>query len=1193
MAMTPKNLTAQKGSFDPASSHADAMPGARDLDPNVLQRQASHPQKTIWVNASAGTGKTKVLTDRVLRLLLPMEGREASPVHKILCLTFTKAAASEMELRLFKTLSRWTTMAEEDLITVLKKLLGQAPSLDQIRKARQLFTDVIDAPNGGLQIMTLHSFCQSVLARFPLEAGLKPGFQPLEDYEAETLLVQAQKEALAQAASAPDGSPSKIAYRHLAHLANDEQLQKLLRTILSERRQVQTFLKENWDEDGLYTALCRFLNIRPGGDHENISSHIFKKGEFPDTDMKRALQFLLSSTAKTDKDNAQRLENCLYHWHQGITPDPDAYARVFLTQEGTARKTLITKSLQKQDPAVYETVLESMSREAERILTIMEYQRKAQCAAATRDLFLIGKLVIERYQSLKRYQNALDFDDLILQTVQLLGGGHDVEKLSTVPLRAWVLYKLDQGLDHILIDEAQDTNPEQWMIIEALCDEFFAGLNAHDDVTRTLFTVGDEKQSIYSFQRASPEAFQTMRTLFAARTEQAGQSWAEVDLNVSFRSSESVLRAVDAVFAQPALKGDPGFDAVSHMSFRKGQAGRVELWPLFETEDVPPFNPWDPPITVTDVASGAMQCANHIAQTIKDWIATGRRLPSHDRAVRPGDIMILLRSRSAFMNQLILALKQAGLPVSGHDRMVIQDQIAVQDLMALADFCLLPGDDLALACVLKSPLIGLSEEGLFKVCSGRGGSVWQSLLEKGEGDKRLGEIVRYLSRMKEYSRQSGPYDFFSFILNGPCPASAVSGWHGFARRLGRDCFDALEEYLNLALSYENRDGTALQGFIQSQKHDHTVIKREQEEAGDTIRIMTVHGSKGLQAPVVILPDTVRAMRSVPGQNDKRLLLPDKTGVPVPLWSPRKDMDCEEFTSAYDMLEGRADEEYRRLLYVAMTRAEDELYVTGYAPGKKPIEDSWYYYIEGGLKSCDSAVLKEDGRIELTNPQIDGKAPDRVKEDHLNVYDPPMIPRWAYSPAPVEPSPPRPLMPSRPSGQDAIFHPVLKDQMPITGLSPIQRGIIIHKLLQFLPDFPPQERKAKADIFLEHVLPEQEAAEEKRFIIHNVLNVLDDPAYAMFFAEGSKAEVPITGMVDAQTLISGQIDRLRIDHNRGEIWVVDYKSAAMVPQSPDDIPQAYYRQMAGYRALLQTIYPDYTITTGLLWTAAPVLTVLDV
>lgn len=1168
--------TVQGGSNDTEKSNASAYP----LNPNVLQRRASNPSASVWVGASAGTGKTKVLTDRVLRLLLPRDNNEAgTPAHKILCLTFTKAAASEMALRINKTLAEWAVMDESALHAKLESLLGRSPRLDETEAARKLFAQVIDTP-GGLKIMTLHSFCQSILGRFPLEAGIAPNFSILDENSAAELMAQAKTQTYAQAAMTP-ASPLSGALNTLAAVIGEDSFEKLLGELARERAQLRRILGHGWDIDGLYTRLCAALDIPSAVTPQDILHRACAEGAFDAADLREAGRIMLTRGGKTNQENGAILLAWLDRTPEGRMAGITAYYGVYFTQEGKPLSKLMDKKLGEDNPAA----LDALHRERARLEALKETRAKAASAALTRDLFLLGGEILKRYEHLKRAQGVLDFDDLIGLTTRLLGGdgGGSAEESNALDfMPSWVLYKLDQGLDHILIDEAQDTNPEQWAIIKALAEEFFAGIGARDGVTRTIFTVGDEKQSIYSFQRASPEEFDIMRGHFTRRIgQEAGLAWDDVALNISFRSTRSVLEAVDRVFAQPALSADPGFSGTSHSSYRSGQAGLVELWPLYESagtaED---YDPWEPPVTITEGRSSASLCAEGVATTIQGWIERGERLESHDRPIEAGDIMILVRTRTAFVNQLIRALKTRGIPVSGHDRMVLNDQLAVQDLLALAEFALLPPDDLTLACLLKSPLIGMSEDALFDLAVNRPDTLWHAL----KNHKDHAESVAYLESFIAAAHHMHPYEFFSAALDRPCPADHHSGLRAMKKRLGHDALDPIDELLNAALRFEEDHTPSLQGFIRWQKSGHAQIKREMEESGGQVRIMTVHGSKGLQAPIVILPDTVRNTRAVPGQADKRLLWPHKTGLAVPLWSPRKDMDFAAFETAYAALEAKDDQEYRRLLYVAMTRAEERLYVTGYKGKREPMPDSWYEYIRAGLQNADGAQPLENGGLRLTNARE--KNPDRQPATAPVAAKPQALPEWLFRKAPQEPSPPQPLVPSRPSQSE----PAALSPLHAMSQSRFRRGNVTHKLLQFLPDIAPDLRQATAQKFLTRYAQDLGAA-TCTDIIRECLEILNDPEFAPLFGPGSRAEVPITGLMNGRDLVSGQIDRLFI---RGrDIWIIDFKTNRPPPQDARDVPQIYKDQMRAYHDTLRAIYPNHTIHCGLIWTDGPRLMRIDV
>ena len=576
--------------------HQPPPQSSRPLDPNVLQRRASDPMASVWVSASAGTGKTKVLTDRVLRLLLPQKDANGNILpgcapHKILGLTFTKAAANEMALRINETLSEWAIASEDTLTTKLQNLLGHAPSPYELTTARKLFADVIDTP-GRLKIMTIHAFCQSILSRFPLEANLIPGFEVADDRTASDYLNQAKTRIISRAVK-DKISPVNTALQNLSRTINEDQISQLIGAIASERGQTEDILQKHFGIDGLYNALCQSLDILPNQSPNDILKIACEDKNFERAAIKGCADAMAQST-KTDSEKAALIYDFLTADTQTRLENFDAYANVFLTQNGDIRAKLMGKKITDQNPHLGDT----MQEEASRIHATLNAIKSAQIATLTRDLLLIATETLTQYTAIKAQHNMLDYEDLIFKTRTLMQ-----------TRGAWVHYKLDQGIDHILIDEAQDTNPEQWSIIEALCSEFFASHSAPEllsETNRTLFTVGDEKQSIYSFQRASPEEFDRMRNTFAEKITAAKSNWEKVDLNISFRSTKSVLAAVDAVFADPNIRKGLGIGDINHEAFRRGQAGIVEQWPLFENDETDNTSlTWQPPIHIEDHKSGS------------------------------------------------------------------------------------------------------------------------------------------------------------------------------------------------------------------------------------------------------------------------------------------------------------------------------------------------------------------------------------------------------------------------------------------------------------------------------------------------------------------------------------------------------------------------------------------------------------
>jgi ATP-dependent helicase/nuclease subunit A len=1133
-----------------------------DLDASAKQRLASDPSVCVWVGASAGTGKTKVLTDRVLRLLLPQEdGRAGSPAHKILCLTFTKAGASEMLLRISRILARWAVAPEGDLVQDLDSLYGRAVRAEEIAAARRLFADVVDVP-GGLKIMTIHSFCQSVLGRFPLEAGVSPNFTALEEAEARALLLQARA-GVFEKASGVDVEGLSGALDRVARLVNEEQFMDVLGAFVSERAQFFELLQTHFDVDGLYTSICGELGAKSGESAEEILAAACGDDAFDVAALRGVAQVMIEKSNKTDQGHGAAIAHwlsCSAQERQGAAVFA-AYRAAFFTGSGDARKKLCGAPVVK----LMADAPDVLAAELQRLVALEERMNAADMAMVTRDLCRICAEIVRGYEGLKARGGLLDFDDLILKVLALLKG-----RVGDAGARnsGWVQYKLDQGVDHILVDEAQDTNPEQWQIVEALCDDFFDGEAAGED-GRTIFVVGDEKQSIYSFQRASPEEFNRMRTRFSAQIE--ARRWRPVNMDISFRSTHSVLSVVDAVFKPDEVRRGLGEAAVQHHSWRRGQAGLVELWPLFEPDEAEAKDGgglWDMPTQVRNVQSGAQKLADYIAQQVSAWIELEEILPSHGRAVQAGDIMILVRKRGGFTAQLSKALKTAGVPVGGVDRMVLGEQLAVQDLMAAARFALLPQDDLNLACLLKSPFVGMDEDGLYDLAQGRSGDLWLAVQDKARED-----VLDYLKEMMRVGRASGPYDFMNWVLQHPCPADVVSGRKSLQRRLGADCLDAVDEFLNAALLFEQKNGASLQHFIYAQERGTSEIKREQEEGGGFVRIMTVHGSKGLQAPIVILPDTVSTSASGPMRAGERFLWPKRTGMSVPLWAASKGGEVEAYRGALDVLRGRGDDEYRRLLYVAMTRAEDRLYVAG-ALGKRKstAEGCWYNLVRDGLRGMEGAEVLDDGGLRLSHAQI--SAPDRAGGPAVDEGVQVDVPAWLHEPVSME---------------DEVALDVLRpSQMLEVAASPIAgkqehrflRGNLTHKLLQILPGMARDRWEVAASGYLARYGRALSPAVQENIVRESVA-VLEHPDFADVFGADSRAEVPITGVIAGRGVVNGQVDRLVV---RGdEVLIVDFKTNRPPPTDAADIPQIYRDQLQLYAEILRQIYPDKRVRGALLWT----------
>lgn len=1152
----------------------------RPLDPNVMQSRASDPEKNVWVNASAGTGKTKVLTDRVLRLLLPdHENRAGAAPHKILCLTYTKAAASEMLVRINETLSDWAILPQSDLEQKLGKLLTRPPTNRQTKAARALFAQISNVA-GGMKIMTIHAFCQSTLGRFPLEANISPQASPIEESESKALLqIALQRTILAHADDKT--SPVSQALTNIATIVNDERFFTLLQDTVNERYQLAECLKTNFGLDGLYTNLCTQSGVAAGQTAKSIIAAACETSTFDQPALLSAAQTLLGSSKKTDIEKGQSIADFLAADTQTRTTLFDTYSNAFLTGDHTK---ILQRLATKESVDSLPSITNILTTEAQRLIAVYNATNAAESAAMTRDLLTLCAATIDQYEQLKANAGALDYNDLIIKTLDLL---------KNFP--GWVMYKLDNGIDHILVDEAQDTNPEQWEIIEHLCSEFYdesaEETRKNGNRPRTLFIVGDDKQSIYSFQRAAPEKFEFMQTRIREKVKAAGHKWEDVQLNISFRSTNAVLAAVDSTFApenNTPVNIKPNPQPIVHNSNRRGQAGLVELWPLFENDEDTnkERDIWAPQHTPTDSRSGSIKLAEHIAQTIKKWLDSKEILPSYNRPITPGDIMILMRTRSILVHQLMRALKNQNIPVSGADRLTLSKDIAIQDLLALALMTRCPQDDLNLACILKSPLIGLSEEELFTLAHNRKDTLWESLQTNHPA------LATYLAKIKTAGHLR-PYEFLSFVLNAPCPASTRSGLTAFKNRLGETVTDGINELLSMAIEYEQSHIPDLGLFCDWFNRENRIIKRETEDNANHVHIMTIHGAKGLQAPIVIMPDTIITAASGNQSQAERLLWPDKTELKTPIWSPKKEYDHNTYTKARSALQIRQEREYNRLLYVAMTRAEERLYVTGHITSKKPLETSWYYKIKAGLENHPDThpATAEDSSQALLRLHYEAtNAPDYADRNKTaNEQNTTDIarPDWLDKPIRTKNEKPTKLVPSR---QNTTEIPITATQEnhahALTIAHARNRGIIIHKLLEILPLLPADNRYTAASSFLEKFashLPK----DERENITAQTISLLENPAYSGIFSPESLSETPVTGYLPDGRLINGIIDRLLVTPEK--ILIIDYKTGENIPQSPAEIPTAYKNQLHAYAQALRQIYPNRSIEAALLWTDGPVMT----
>lgn len=1143
-----------------------------------LQETASNPSINVWVGASAGTGKTKVLTDRVLRLLLPIEGEhDGTPPHKILCITYTKAGASEMVARIMDTLSTWATCDNTTLDAKLTSLLGHEPSLRQRDKARKLFAEIVDLPE-GLKINTIHAFCQSVLGRFPIEANVSPHVSVIDDGESMRLIHQARNDLMIDIRQGKTTPDIEDAFMRLAKWKNGDEINGLIQSILKDREKIKS-MKNPTD------AVYRTLGISVTTTRDSVISDFFTPPAFHDASL-RALATALSHGATGNKNKSGDLLRFLNLSLTEQVTQFDDYANLFLTGKGEPyAESHITKGAREFDPQSPNI----FQAEASRVQGTYSTLKAIGVAQSTLALLTLARDLITRYETLKTSHNFLDYDDLIYKTRDLFLGKTPNGDL----MRPWVLYKMDGGIDHILVDEAQDTNPAQWDIVWEIAHEFFAGEGTRDDVltTRTIFVVGDEKQSIYRFQGADPKSYLIMRSRFTNLIADANKNHEDVPMATSFRSTSAVLDCVDAVFNQDALFNTitPSDEPLKHVAYRQGESGQVELWPVYKTPKAETREPWTLPIMEREAYDSKSALAKRIADQIDQWISNNEILTAHNRPIEAGDIMILVRSRNIFVDHLIRALKSKNIPVSGVDRMIVADQIAVQDILATLKFGLMPDDDLSLAATLKSPFIGWDDATLEDYAYPRQNTLWEEIKSRGPTP-----IVTWLSNIIAEATSWSAFDGVNAILNTPTPNQGYTGWKAIASRLGHESIDPIEELIGQAQNYDmQHPALGLQGFITAMQGDKRSIKREMENTAGQVRIMTVHASKGLQAPIVFLPDTC-AMPKPAGESNKGFVW-NNDG--TPLWIPSSDDADDTYNAIKAELRAEDLREYYRLLYVAMTRAEDRLIISGFVGQRsdKIPEGCWYDVIENALMGMpmapsdwqgdDAYVNAEAKLLNLTTVQTADFKTKKANDGFPTVDTP--LPEWVSKPMPAEQHPPKTLMPSKMDDADV---PVRSPLHARDDSYRFQRGLLTHSLLQYLPDIAVESRADAATRFITKQAPDL-PENTRQSIITESLNILSNPVFAPFFATGSLAEVPITGMVDNPKtgkvdIISGQIDRLLVTDDT--VWIVDYKSNRPPPRDVRDVPAQYKNQMRAYRILMQDIYPNHSIRTALLWTDGPAM-----
>ena len=1113
------------------------------------QRTASDPKELVWLSASAGTGKTQVLTARVLRLLLDGAAPEA-----ILCLTFTKAGAAEMAERIHRRLAYWAGLKDDRKLTRELTRLGEDAGTDRLARARQLFARVLEAPGGGLRIQTIHAFCQTLLAGFPSEAGLAPGFRPLEGREEAALARRTLADLVQAAESGGD-----------LGLIDDI---KALSLRLGEAR-AETYLSD------CARAPEAMLSL---GSRQGIEPRLRRALGVPDGDVEAAIA---AACDELDLDcfHAVARTNAAWATASGLR-DADIIVG-FIAAPPMQRAAMLLDVLhvvltKAREPRKYSSGLlkadaaypDHCTQLAGQILKLVGWREKAVLAALIGAALRAGQSYAAAYAQAKRSAGVVDFDDLIRAAVALL---------ETPGMGDWVRFKLDQSTDHILVDEAQDTNARQWAIVRSLASEYFAGHGARGRKLRTLFSVGDFKQAIFGFQGTDPAAFEAARIIFDHLANQGSAElpkdekrlFRQLSLDRSFRSAPAILELVDRLVADLG-QDELGLFAPTerHVPWKDDLPGRVTLWRPLSLDGIAGPDEEGGEESWIDDATRAF--ATRLAKQVKQWLDERLWLSGEERPLRPEDIMILVRRRAELASLIVARLHAEGVPVAGVDRLRLTAPLAVRDLLAAMRFASQREDDLSLASLLVSPLFGWSQDDLYRVGFRRRGALIDAVRATGDPG-----TVAALDELLARADFTTPHRFLENILTGP-----LDGRRKLLHRLGQEARDPIEELLNAALQFEGTATASLQRFLDWFDRGEVEIIRDSAAPAGAVRVMTVHGSKGLEAPLVILADATGNPDAAPATRLDWKIDPD--GPPIPVPRPRKAEMAEEIAADAAALTLRERQEHWRLLYVALTRAREHLVIGG-ALGVRangvPPESSWYSAVEramGGLGSdWQEDALWGEARHYL------GHAAARARKPVRPARPVPILaePDWLRKAAPVEARPPRPLAPSS-IGADDVADPPPSAAMREAA----RRGTLLHALFERLPAIPADARLAAAERWLLGSAGVADAV-VARALAGDACRVIADPRFAGIFGPDALAEAPIAAVVDGE-VIAGTVDRLLVTAER--ILVIDFKTGRRAPVDLAAAPLHHVKQMAAYAAALGVIFPGRRVDAALLYTAGPTL-----
>ena len=1052
-----------------------------------IQKEAINIKHSIWVEANAGTGKTKILIDRVLCLLL-------NNIHpnKILCLTFTKAAAAEMKMRLLDKLSSWSIMPEQDLIIEIKAL---GFNNKYINRAKHLLSIVMQT-NNQMNIQTMHSFCHDLLLKFPIESGISPYFNIIDESDKEQLLEQAWNEIIGNNYNDNDKNIIKPSILYLAALNSELELKQIIKNIINQKNKI------NLEQDFL-NKIANILHLTPNQlNYQDYVRHICKPNAFIINNLQLIITLFKASNKKTLINYAQITENWLNHSINQRITNLQEYLSIYITKQGKLRK--------------LERFIENdhITIEQNRIAIIYNKLLAIQIYESTSHLFIVAQKIMQQYTKIKNKICSIDFDDQILHVNNLLN--------DLTP--AWILSKLDNQFEHILVDEAQDLNPQQWKIIDFFVTEYFS----YPEKQATLFIVGDRKQSIYSFRGSSQYEFDKRFYIYKKLAQQYKFSFKKISMNVSFRSQNNILQLVDKVFTDARAKQGVlnTKDSLKHYSYTNDNNGEITIMPLCY-HDYTQHNDYLDESAEYKIDNQELTAKN-IAQHINNILQNDQ--------IEPKDILVLVRNRSSIVDYLCKYLKNFSIPTCSIDNSNINKESVIQDIIVVIKTILLPEDDFSITCLLKGPFIGFNEDQIFDLAFKRGNkTIWQQI-QKNKSDHLIYQQAYNFITTIIKQKHCNPYKFICYLLE------TMSGYDKLIYYFGEHIIDSINELLNLALYYEQNFCISLEGFVHWLNNNETSRSNARDLSRNAVQIMTVHGTKGLQAKIVFLADANRN-NSIHNQ-DKKLIL--HNDVFFYLTNSTLINSIPEIN--YQQQENNRQEN-NRLLYVALTRAAQSLYIYGW--NEKITANSWYDLINNNITNTNNTL-----------PIITNNS-NKITCKKTQAID---MPQWLHE------------APSINNNNQYYYknYTTIANTISLLNnklLIKQQIGLLTHRLFELCYHVNSIDKIAN-DLQKEFLLLSPEIINNT---VQKVKNIMLNEKFSFIFQHKIKKEVSLAA------IINNKIVNYRIDHlvfHNNFIYIVDFKTSDNIS---DNKWQDYIQQMSNYWHIINKIHNDKTILCFIMFT----------